>query len=146
MSLCPVQIDFHCQNTYNVLSYVHPLPRSLIPVDRAIQQDFEYATQLDHVLLPIMKEHEVACQEASSRQCLVCGSETEQIVQTPISFFIHDAGDVKDPFLTVWVHSLCGKEKCEAQKREDMDRIMSQLRRNLSNYYNYIYGFGSEGL
>lgn len=67
MSLCPVRVEFNCENTFNLLSYVPDLPRSLVPVDSTvIPKDSKYAVLLECAVLPILKEHEVACQAASS--------------------------------------------------------------------------------
>jgi hypothetical protein len=130
MSLCPVRVEFNCENTFNLLSYVHDLPRSLVPVDSTVlPKDSEYAVLLERAVLPILKEHEVACQAASSPQCGVCGSATEQILQTPISI----VQDIGHPFLSVWVHSLCSKSECETQTKNGMNRIMGRLRRQLSD-------------
>ena len=130
MSMCPVRIEFNCENTFNTLSYVHDLPRSLVPVDSTvIPRESEYAVLLQRAVWPILKRHEVACQAASSPQCGVCGSTTEQILQTPISII----QDIGHPFLSVWVHSVCGKAECEALTRNGMDRIMGRLRRQFSD-------------
>jgi hypothetical protein len=128
MSLCAVQVEFNCENTFNQLSYIHDLPRDLVPVDSMIiPKASEYAMLFERAVLPILKEHEVACQAASSPQCGVCSSAMEKILQTPISI-IQDTGH---PFLSVWVHSLCGKSECETQTKNGMDRNVDRLRRQL---------------
>lgn len=127
-SLCPVRVEFSCENTSNAFSFIHNLPRSLVPVDsRVIAGECEYAVLLERAVLPILNEHEAACRAASSPLCGVCGSTTTQILQTPISII----QDVDPPFLSVWVHSLCDKAECEARTKKDMDSIMGKLRRHL---------------
>lgn len=92
MSLCAVRVEFNCENTFNLLLYVHDLPWSLVPVDSTvILKASEYAVLLERVVLPTLKEHEVACQAASSPQRGVRGSATEQILKTPNSI-IQDIG------------------------------------------------------
>jgi hypothetical protein len=128
MSLCAVRVEFNCENTFNQLSYIHDLPRNLVPVDSmVIPRASDYAVLFGRAVLPILKEHEVACQAASSPQCGACGSAMVQILQTPISII----QDTRHPFLSVWVHSLCGKSECETQTRNGMDRIVGRLRRQL---------------
>ena len=106
MSLCPVRAEFNRESTYNLLSYVRDLPWGLVPVDSTvILKDSEYAVLLERVVLPILKEHEVACQAPSSPQCGIRGLATEQILQTPISI-IHDIGASVS---FGWVFSLRGK-------------------------------------
>jgi hypothetical protein len=130
MSLCPIRIEFNCENTFNNLSYTHNLPRNLVPVDSTvIPRDSEYAVLLQRTVWPILKRHEVACQAALSPQCGICSSTTEQILQTPISII----QDIGHPLLSVWVHSVCSKAECEAQTRNGMDRIMGSLRRQISD-------------
>lgn len=130
MSLCPVRVEFNCENTLHTLAFTHDIPRSLIPVDsRVIMKDCEYTALLKRAVLPILNEHEVVCRAASSPLCGVCGSVTTQILQTPISII----QDADHPFLSVWVHSLCDNAECEAQMKKDMDSIMGKLRRQLSD-------------
>ena len=130
MSLCPVRVEFNCEDTFHILSFTHHLPRSLLPVDsRVITRDCEYAVLLERVVLPILNEHEVACRGASSPLCGACGSARTQILQTPITII----QDVDDLCLSVWVNSLCDKAECEAQTKKDMDNIMGKLREQLSD-------------
>lgn len=130
MSLCPVLVEFNCENTLHTLTFTHDLSRSLIPVDsRVIMKDCEYTALLKCAILPILNEHEAACRAASSPLYEVCGLTTTQILQTLISII----QDVDPPFLSVWVHSLCDNAECEAQTKKDMDSIMSKLRRQLSH-------------
>lgn len=84
MSLCWVRIEFHCENTFITLTYIHDLPRTLVPVDSTVfPRGSEYAVLLERAVFPILKER--ACQAASNPQCGVCSSATKQILQIPIS-------------------------------------------------------------
>jgi hypothetical protein len=129
-SLRPVRAEFNCEDTFHIPSFTHHLSRSLLSVDSiVIMSDCEYAVLLERVVLPILKEHAVACRAASSPLCGVCGSATTQIIQTPISI----VQDIDHPFLSVWVHSLCDKAECEERTKNDMDSIMGRLKRQLSD-------------
>jgi hypothetical protein len=62
MPLRAVRVEFSCENTFNTLSFTHYLPRSLVPVDsRVISRECEYAVLLEHSVLSILHEREVAC-------------------------------------------------------------------------------------
>jgi len=118
MATCPVRIEFYCENALEDLKYIHNVPRSL-----TIPADAGYTKRFTSVIGAIMKEHEDVCRAASSLFCGVCRSNSTGVLQTPMSWL----QQVEDPFVGVWVNSVCGNDRCERQTRQEVQETMDEL-------------------
>jgi hypothetical protein len=124
MATRPVRFEFHCELAREKLKYVHNIPARLVqPTAQAAQADPEYVQAFVTALQPIMQEHEAACRAASSPKCQNCGSPTFKNLQTPMSML----QVVEDPFINVWVNSVCNKPMCEFKVRQDIQDTMALI-------------------
>lgn len=79
--------------------------------------------------MPIMKAHEADCRRASDPQCGNCGSPTVGILQTPMSLLQNQ----DEPFIPVFVHSICDKKGCEIQTRQNIQTIMAEVGQGITS-------------
>lgn len=124
MATRSVRFEFICENTSNKLVFHHNIPSYLITVEsQYLQQSPAYVNSFLNAITLIMKEHETDCRQASDPHCGKCGSPTVRILQTPMSFLHH----VDEPFVSVFVHPICEKEKCETHTRQEIQNIMAEV-------------------
>jgi len=122
MASCSVRFEFYCGEAQE-LKYTHNLPRSLVSEAQAAGQNAGYNDLFVAAVLPFMKEHEAACRAASNLFCENCGLFTMNILQSPMSW-LHMA---EDPFVGIWVSSVCGKGECETRIRQEIQDTMCEI-------------------
>ena len=86
-------------------------------------QDAGYSNHFVKALQPIMKEHEVICLAISDAHCENCGSPRTTVLQTPMSW-LHK---VDDPFVVVWVNSVCEKGEYKNQIHQEMQDMIAEF-------------------
>ena len=123
MTTHPVRFEFICENTSNKLKFYHNIPSHLITVESPSLQSPAYVNSFLNAITPIMKAHEKDCRQASDPHCGNCGSPTDRILQTPMSWLHH----LDEPFVLVFVHPVCEKERCETQTRQEIQNIMAEV-------------------
>jgi hypothetical protein len=123
MTTCPVRIEFYCGDAEQ-LKFTHNISCCLVgPEAQAARRDAGYVKRFTSVIMPIMKEHEEACRRASGLLCEICGSFSTGVLQSPMSW-LHQVGD---PFVGVWVNSVCGNSRCETQMRQEVQETMGEV-------------------
>ncbi|KAH6959925.1 hypothetical protein BKA56DRAFT_599820 [Ilyonectria sp. MPI-CAGE-AT-0026] len=122
MASCSVRFEFYCGEAQE-LKYTHDLPRSLVSEAQDAGQTAGYNDLFVAAVLPFMKEHEAACRAASNPFCENCGLFAMNILQSPMSW-LHRA---EDPFVGIWVSSVCGKGECETRIRQEIQDTMCAI-------------------
>ncbi|KID81138.1 hypothetical protein MGU_11479 [Metarhizium guizhouense ARSEF 977] len=139
MATSTVRLEFMCQFGDRQFIHNHSISQSLVTEANRAGEDGEYNERFSQVMMPLMKEHEAACRNASGDFCESCGQFATDILQNPISFLHTD-----QPRIVVWVTSLCGRGQCEIEVRQEMQMIMQEMRQddevlnNLSGHTSYM--------
>ncbi|KAL3419865.1 hypothetical protein PVAG01_08363 [Phlyctema vagabunda] len=122
MATRSVRFEFQCLK--ETMKFTHNIPSKLVSADaQASQQDPAYIQAFVSAISPIMKEHERECRAASDPQCQGCGAPSQTVLQTPMSW-LHI---VADPFVSVWVNPVCGKQVCEMKTRQQIQDMMALM-------------------
>lgn len=114
----PARFQFDCE--LEKLTFVHPVPRSLVtPTGAATNPSF--VADFVATLGPIIQQRDAACRAASRKMCQNCGATSTKVLQTPMSW-LHNVGD---PFVNVWVNPVCNKGECEVEVRREIQDTMA---------------------
>ncbi|KAM9876015.1 hypothetical protein VDGL01_09918 [Verticillium dahliae] len=122
MATRTVRFEFCCDGAVGSLNFSHEMAENLFRPPSQVRNDAEYAQRFQRAVLPIMKEHEAACRAACDPACGICESPSVGILQTPMSW-LHK----EDPFVRVWVDSICEKGECEVRARRDVEDDMTAV-------------------
>ena len=127
MATRQVPFEFYCGNSSNKLTFKHDIPSGLIGVGaKFAQNDTGYIDRAQSVIRAVMKEYEPACLEVLKPRCGICGSPRTKLLHTPITWLhLED-----DPSVSVWVHGVCNKGKCEIKMRQQTMDVMAKVARD----------------
>ncbi|EXU94893.1 hypothetical protein X797_012028 [Metarhizium robertsii] len=89
MATSTVRLEFMCPFGEKQFTHNRSIARSPVTEANRAEQDGEYNERFSQVMMPLMKEHEAACRNASGDFCESYGQFATDILQNPISFLAH---------------------------------------------------------